>query len=357
MNPTIDPKDYNRIAKIVNRIARHTALPNVVGPMNENDRNNFLDLICSNQYGIFSDWLFTRYETGHTIPIDGGLRAPVLAIRYLLALGVSVTDICEFIITTEIPSIEMRELQTYRDMARFQVMNGYQSNTGTMEQFFSGSKLQRDRIDAIKKLLAICLYALDLHKVQPLYKRVLTYDMRAATTHYEHHLINDPRLDKFCEKIVNDTFENNHKADSRYKKYYAQIHNFNSNHSITKGYITNPRLKKENRDELKRILVKIFEATLSCIKSLDIGYNRLRYQCFCYKEGDSYKTYEDMPVSDLFIKLMQVKEYHLKDYMKRLFIIVTLGEKLGFDLIDWYLGYINYDVETRTIEEEEGWSI
>lgn len=355
MNPTIDPEDYNRIAKIVNRIAKHTELPDVVGPMDMNVKRVLSEHEYSNTQGVFSDWRFIDYLP--TFPSSGDLNSVVLVIRHLLALGVSVEDICNIILTTKyIPAGDLSEdLSLFRNTVRNH-MYTYRVDAGSMEPYFSGSSLQKDRITAMKGLLVLFCYAFVLHGAKPLYKRTFTYDIRVATTHYEHHLINDPRLDGLCEKIVNVKIKNLHKVNTVYKKYYAQLNNFKCRTTITSGYITNTRLKKENRQELQRILVKIFEATIAGIKSFGTGYKRLREEHVYYSERYSYKAYEDMSVSELLLNLMHVKTYQLEDYMKRLFLIVTLGENLGFDLIDWYLGYVSYDVETQTIEEE-GWSI
>lgn len=352
MNPTIDPEDYNRIAKIVNRIAKHTELPDVVGPMDMNIKRAIAEHIHPNTQGVFSDWRFIDYLP--TFPSSADLDTVVLVIRHLLALGVSVEDICTIILTAKhIPTDSLDEdLSNFRNTVR-KYMITYQVNTGSMEPYFSGSSLHKDRITAMKGLLDVFCQSFDLHKSKPLYKRTLTYDIRKATTHYEHHLISDPRLDNFCEKIVKSKIKNPYKVTTVYKKYYAQLRNFKVRHTLTSGYITNPRLKEENRQELQRILVKIFEATTACIKSFGTSYKNLREEHIYYSERYSYKTYEDMSVAELLLELMHVKTYKLEDYMKRLFIIVTLGEKLGFDLIDWYL---DHNVEMKTIEEE-GWSI
>lgn len=368
MNQTIDPKDYDRIAKIVNRIAKHTALPDVVGPMNIIDKRTISEHEYSNTQGVFADWRLLNDRP--TFPSSGDLDSVVIVIRYLLTLGVSVEDICNIILTTKYVPEDLslsrntvtshitnlsEELSIFRNTVRSH-MTTYQVDEGSMEPYFIGSSLHKDRITAMKGLLVLFCYAFDLHKVKPLYKRTLTYDIKVATTHYEHYLINDPRLNDLCEKIVKTVLKNPHKVNTVYKKYYAQIHNFNVRHTITSSYIVNPRLKKENRQELQRILVKIFEATTAGIKSFGTGYNRLRNEHIYYSEGDTYKAYEDMSVAELLLNLMHVKTYQLEDYMKRLFIIVALGEKLGFDLIDWYLGYISYDTKLTTIEEN-GWSL
>lgn len=355
MNPTIDPEDYNRIAKIVNRIAKHTELPDVVGPMDMNVKRAILEHIDPSAEGVFSDWRFIDYLP--SFPSSGDLATVVLVIRYLLALKVSVEDICTIILTAKYtPTDSIDENLSHFRNTVIKYMNIYKVDTGSMESYFSGSSLQKDRITAMKGLLTVFCQAFDLHESKPLYKRTLTYDIRVATTHYEHHLINDPRLDDLCEKIVNVKIKNPHKVNTVYKKYYAQLNNFKCRTTISSGYTTNTRLKKENRQELQRILVKIFEAAIAGIKSFGTGYKRLRDEHIYYREGESYKTYEDMSLAELFLNLMHVRTYQLEDYMKRFFIIVTLGEKLGFDLIDWYLGYTSYDVETQTIEEE-GWSL
>lgn len=352
MNPPIDPEDYNRIAKIVNRIAKHTELPDVVGPMDMNVKRVLSEHEYSNTQGVFSDWRFIDYLP--TFPSSGDLNSVVIVIRHLLALGVSVEDICNIILTTKyIPAGDLSEdLSLFRNTFRNH-MYTYRVNAGSMEPYFSGSSLQKDRITAMKGLLVLFCYAFTLHGAKPLYKRTLTYDIRVATTHYEHHLINDPRLDNFCEKIVEAKIKNPYKVNTVYKKYYAQLQNFKVRHTLTSGYITNPRLKEENRQELQRILVKIFEAAIAGIKSFGTGYKRLRDEHVYYSERYSYKTYEGMSTAELLLNLMHVKTYQLEDYMKRLFLIIALGEKLGFDLIDWYLGH---NVEMKTIEEEE-WSI
>lgn len=350
MNPTIDIEDYNLITKIVNRIARHTELPDVVGPMDTNAKCAILENIHPSAQGVFSDWRFIDYLP--TFPSSADLGTVVLVIRYLLALGVSVEDICTIVLTAKyIPTDSLDEdLNVFRNTVR-KHMNTYQVNTGSMEPYFSDSSLHKDRITAMKGLLDVFCQSFDLHKSKPLYKRTLTYDIRKATTHYEHHLINDPRLDNFCEKIVKSKIKNPYKVNTLYKKYYTQLQNFKFKHTLTSGYISNPRLKEENRQELQRILVKIFEATIVGIKSFGTSYKKLREEHIYYSERYSYKTYEDMSVAELLLELMRVNTYQLEDYLKRLFIIVTLGEKLGFDLIDWYLGY---NVEMKTIEEE-GW--
>lgn len=352
MNPTINPEDYKRTAKIVNRIAKHTELPDVVGPMDMNVEHAILEHIHPGAQGVFSDWRFIDYLPA--FPSSGDLNAVVLVIRYLLALGVSVEDICTIILTAKYTPTDSldEDLSNFRNTVRNHMIT-YQVNTGSMEPYFSGSSLHKDRITAMKGLLDVFCQSFDLHKSKPLYKRTLSYDIRLATTHYEHHLINDPRLDDFCEKIVKTVLKNPHKVNSRYKKYCAQLHNFNCRHTITRGFITSSRLKEENRQELQRILIKIFEAATAGIKSFGTGYKRLRQEHIYYSEGYSYKAYEDMSVAELIFELIKIKDYKLEAYMKRLFLIITLGEKLGFDLIDWYLGH---NVEIKIIEEE-GWSI
>ena len=47
MLETKDPKDYERTSKIVHRIAHHTALPDVVGPMVETHRTELSESLCS----------------------------------------------------------------------------------------------------------------------------------------------------------------------------------------------------------------------------------------------------------------------------------------------------------------------
>lgn len=353
MNPTINPEDYKRTAKVVNRIAKHTELPDVVGPMDMNVEHAILEHIHPGAQGVFSDWRFIDYLP--TFPSSADLNTVALVVRYLLALGVSVEDICTIILTAKYTPTDSldEDLSNFRNTVRKHMIT-YQVNTGSMEPYFSGSSLHKDRITAMKGLLDVFCQSFDLHKSKPLYKRTLTYDIRVATTHYEHHLINDPRLDNFCEKIVKVKIKNPYKVNTVYKKYYTQLQNFKSKHTLTSGYITNHRLKEENRQELQRILVKIFEATTVCIKSFGTDYKKLREEHIYYSERYSYKAYEDMSVAELLLELMHVKTYQLEDYMKRLFLIITLGEKLGFDLIDWYLGH---NVEMKTIEEEEGWSI
>lgn len=351
MNPNIDPEDYNRIAKIVNRIAKHTELPDVVGPMDINVKRAILEHIDPSAQGVFSGWRFIDYLP--SFPSSADLDTVVLIIRHLLALKVNVEDICTIILTAKYtPTDSIDENLSHFRNTVIKHMNTYQVNTGSMEPYFSGSSLHKDRITAMKGLLDVFCQSFDLHKSKPLYKRTLTYDIRVATTHYEHHLINDSRLDDFCEKIVKAKIKNPYKVNTVYKKYYAQLQNFKVRHTLTSGYIANPRLKEENRQELQRILVKIFEATIVCIKSFGTSYKKLREEHIYYSERYSYKAYEDMSVAELLLELMRVNTYQLEDYLKRLFLIITLGEKLGFDLIDWYLGY---NAEMKTIEE--GWSI
>lgn len=46
MLKTTDLKDYERTAKIVHRIAKHTALPDVVGPMIETHQAELSEMLC-----------------------------------------------------------------------------------------------------------------------------------------------------------------------------------------------------------------------------------------------------------------------------------------------------------------------
>lgn len=346
MLETKDPKDYERTAKIVHRIAKHTALPDVVEPMTETHRVELSEMLCGFM-GFFEDEkVANRYYTFNN---GDDLKSIVIVIRYLLALGVSEEDICEIIVTTRTPRQNLTDMNDIR-LTASACMDRYRLSAYIEDSV----RLKEDRIQAMKGLLVICCQAFIVYQVKPLYKRILSWDVRSAIIHHEHNLINDPRLDSFCEKIMEVKIKNPYKVTTVYKKYYAQLQNFKFKHTLTSGYITNPRLKEENKQELQRILVKIFEAAIVCIKSFETSYKKLREEHIYYSERYSYKAYEDMSIAELLLELMRVNTYQLEDYLKRLFLIITLGEKLGLDFIDWYLGH---NVEIKAIEEEEGWSI
>lgn len=353
MLETKDPKDYERTAKIVHRIAHHTVLPDVVGPMIETHRAVLSESLCSTM-GFFDDEkIANRYYTFNN---DGDLKSIVTVIRYLLALGVNEEDICEIIVTTRTPRQILTDMNDIRLKATA-CMDRYKLSAYTEDPLsVSTARLREARILAMKGLLVICCQAFIIYQVKPLYKRILSWEVRSAITHYEHNLINDPRLDDFCRKIVRSEVIPSVQAEIFYRKCYNDLTDFHSRNAITKGYITNDRLRPENRATFQRILVNLFNAAIDGVMSFRPSFELLRFGYFNYQERGDYNVYEDMSITNLLFKLLNVVGSRERDYMKRLCIVISLGEKTGFDLIDWYLGRIPYDTKTQDIEDN-GWSL
>lgn len=348
MLETIDPKDYERTAKIVHRIAHHTALPDVVGPMIETHRAELSESLCSFMGFFEGEKVANRYYTFNN---GDDLKSIVIVIRYLLALGVSEEDICEIIVATRTPRQNLTDMNSIR-LTASACMDRYRLSAYIEDSV----RLKEDRIQAMKGLLVICCQAFIVYQVKPLYKRILSWDVRSAIIHHEHNLINDPRLDDFCRKVVSSEVLPSVQADIFYRKCYNDLIDFHSKNAITKGYITNDRLRAENRAVFQRILVNLFKAAIDGVMSFRPDFDLLRFEYFSYQERGDYNVYEDMPITNLFFKLLNVVGSGERDYTKRLCIIISLGEKTGFDLIDWYLGRIPYDTRTQDIEDN-GWGL
>lgn len=348
MLETKDPKDYERTAKIVHRIAKHTALPDVVGPMTETHRVELSEMLCGFMGFFEGEKVANRYYTFNN---GGELKSIVTVIRYLLALGVSEEDICEIIVTTRTPRQNLTDMNAIR-LTASACMDRYRLSAYVEDSV----RLKEDRIQAMKDLLVICCQAFIIYQVKPLYKRILSWDVRSAIIHHEHNLINDPRLDDFCRKIVSSEVLPSSQAEIFYRKCYNDLTDFHSKNAITKGYITNDRLRSENRAAFQRILVNLFKAAIDGVMSFRPDFDLLRFEYFSYRERGDYNVYEDMSITNLFFKLLNVVGSRERDYTKRLCIIISLGEKTGFDLIDWYLGRIPYDTRTQDIEDN-GWSL
>lgn len=348
MLKTKDPKDYERTAKIVHRIAHHTALPDVVGPMIETHRAELSEMLCS-FIGFFEeDKVANSYYTFNN---GDDLKSIVIVIRYLLALGVSEEDICEIIVTTRTPRRNLTDMNAIR-LTASACIDRYRLSAYIEDSV----RLKEDRIQAMKGLLVICCQAFIVYQVKPLYKRILSWDVRSAIIHHEHNLINDPRLDDFCRKIVSSEVIPSVQVEIFYRKCYNDLTDFHSKNAITKGYITNDRLRPENRAAFQRILVNLFKAAIDGVMSFRPSFGLLRFGYFNFQERGDYNVYEDMPITNLFFKLLNVVGSRERDYTKRLCIIISLGEKTGFDLIDWYLGRIPYDTRTQDIEDN-GWGL
>lgn len=348
MLETKDPKDYERTAKIVHRIAKHTALPDVVGPMIETHRAELSESLCSSM-GFFDDEkVANRYYTFNN---DGDLKSIVIVIRYLLALGVSEEDICEIIVTTRTPKQNLTDMNAIR-LTASACMDRYRLSAYIEDSV----RLKEDRIQAMKGLLVICCQAFIIYQVKPLYKRILSWEVRSVITHYEHNLANDPRLDDFCRKIASSEIVPAVQAEYHYRNCYNRLTDFRSRNAITKGYITSDRLNPENRATFQRILVDLFEAAIAGVMSFNPDFTLLKEEYFRFRERGEYNVYEDLPITNLLFKLLNVVGSRECDYMKRLCIIISLGEKTGFDLIDWYLGYIHYDAKTQNLEDN-GWGL
>lgn len=348
MLETKDPKDYERTAKIVHRIAHHTALPDVVGPMIETHRAELSEMLCSFMGFFEEEKVANRYYTFNN---GGDLKSIVIVIRYLLALGVSEEDICEIIVTTRTPKQNLTDMNDIR-LTASACIDRYRLSAYIEDSV----RLKEDRIQAMKGLLVICCQAFIVYQVKPLYKRILSWDVRSAIIHHEHNLINDPRLDDFCRKVVSSEVLPSIQAEIFYRKCYNDLTDFRNKNAITKGYITNDRLRPENRADFQRILVNLFKATIDGVMSFRPSFELLRFGYFNFQERGDYNVYEDMPITNLFFKLLNVVGSRERDYTKRLCIIISLGEKTGFDLIDWYLGRIPYDTRTQDIEDN-GWSL
>lgn len=346
MLETKDPKDYERTAKIVHRIAHHTTLPDVVGLMTETHRAELSERLCSFMGFFEEDKVANRYYTFNN---GDDLKSVVIVIRYLLALGVSEEDICEIIVATRTPRQNLTDMNAIR-LAASACMDRYRLSAYIEESV----RLKEDRIQAMKELLVICCQAFIVYQVKPLYKRILSWDVRSAIIHHEHNLINDPRLDDFCRKVVSSEVLPSSQAEIFYRKCYNDLTDFHSKNAITKGYITNDRLRPENRAAFQRILVNLFKAAIDGVMSFRPDFDLLRFDYFSYRERGDYNVYEDMPITNLLFKLLNVVGSRECDYTKRLCIIISLGEKTGFDLIDWYLGYIQYDTKAQDIEDN-GW--
>lgn len=348
MLETKDPKDYERTAKIVHRIAHHTALPDVVGPMVETHRAELSEMLCSSMGFFEVEKIANRYYNFNN---GGDLKSIVIVIRYLLALGVSEEDICEIIVATRTPRQNLTDMNAIR-LTATACMDRYRLSAYIEDSV----RLKEDRIQAMKGLLVICCQAFIVYQVKPLYKRILSWDVRSAITHYEHNLINDPRLDDFCRKVVSSEVLPSVQAETFYRKCYNDLIDFRNKNAITKGYITNDRLRPENRAAFQRILVNLFKAAIDGVMSFRPSFGLLRSEYFNFQERGEYNVYEDMSITNLFFKLLNVVGCRESDYTKRLCIIISLGEKTGFDLIDWYLGRIPYDTRTQDIEDN-GWSL
>lgn len=348
MLETIDPKDYERTAKIVHRITHHTALPDVVGPMAETHRAELSESLCSFMGFFEEEKIANSYYTFNN---GDDLKSIVIVIRYLLALGVSEENICEIIVTTRTPRQNLTDMNSIR-LTASACMDRYRLSAYIEDSV----RLKEDRIQAMKGLLVICCQAFIVYQVKPLYKRILSWDVRSAITHHEHNLINDPRLDDFCRKVVRSEVLPSVQAEIFYRKCYNDLTNFHSKNAITKGYITNDRLRPENRNAFQRILVNLFKAAIDGVMSFRPSFGLLRFGYFNFQERGEYNVYEDMPIANLLFKLLNVIGFRERDYTKRLCIIISLGEKTGFDLIDWYLGRIPYDTRTQDIEDN-GWSL
>lgn len=345
---TYDPKDYERTAKIVHRIAHHTALPDVVGPMVETHRAELSESLCSFMGFFEEDKVANRYYTFNN---GDDLKIIVIVIRYLLALGVSEEDIFEIIVTTRTPRQNLTDMNAIR-LTASACIDRYRLSAYIEDSV----RLKEDRIQAMKGLLVICCQAFIVYQVKPLYKRILSWDVRSAITHHEHNLINDPRLDDFCREVVSSEILPSVQAEIFYRKCYNDLTDFHSKNAITKGYITNDRLRPENRAAFQRILVNLFKAAIDGVMSFRPSFGLLRFGCFNFQERGDYNVYEDTSITNLFFKLLNVVGSRERDYTKRLCIIISLGEKTGFDLIDWYLGRIPYDTRTQDIEDN-GWSL
>lgn len=348
MLKTIDPKDYERTAKIVHRIAHHTALPDVVGPMVETHRAELSEMLCSFMGFFEEEKVANRYYAFNN---GDDLKSIVIVIRYLLALGVSEEDICEIIVTTRTPRQNLTDMNAIR-LTASACMDRYRLSAYIEDSVRS----KEDRIQAMKELLVICCQAFIIYQVKPLYKRILSWDVRSVIIHHEHNLINDPRLDDFCRKVVRSEVLPSVQAEIFYRKCYNDLTDFHSKNAITKGYITNDRLRPENRAAFQRILVNLFKAAIDGVMSFRPDFDLLRFEYFSYRERGEYNVYEDMPITNLLFKLLNVVGSRELDYTKRLCIIISLGEKTGFDLINWYLGRIPYDTRTQDIEDN-GWSL
>lgn len=347
MLETKDANDYKRTAKIVHRIAKHTALPDVVGPMISTHQAKLSEVLYSS-IGFFDrENVVTRYYKFNNAD---DLNTIVIVIRYLLALGVSEEDICEIIVTTRTPRQNLTDLNDIRVRA-LACMDRYR-----LSESKDPASLKEDRIQAMKGLLVICCQAFIVYQVKPLYKRILSWEVRSAITHYEHNLINDPRLDDFCRQMISSEVLPSIQAEIFYRKCYNNLTDFHSENAITKGYITNDRLRSENRIAFQRILVNLFKASIDGVMSFRPDFALLRSEYFNYRERGEYNVYEDMSITNLLFKLLNVVGSRECDYMKRLCIIISLGEKTGFDLIDWYLGRIQYDTKTQEIEDN-GWGL
>lgn len=348
MLETKDPKDYERTAKIVHRIAHHTALPDVVGPMIETHRVELSEMLCSFM-GFFEEEKVANHY--YAFNNGGDLKSIVIVIRYLLALGVSEEDICEIIVTTRTPRQNLTDMNAIR-LTASACIDRYRLSAYIEDSV----RLKEDRIQAMKELLVICCQSFIVYQVKPLYKRILSFDIRSAITHHEHNLINDPRLDDFCRKVVSSEVLPSSQAEIFYRKCYNDLTDFRNKNAITKGYITNDRLRPENRAAFQRILVNLFKAAIDGVMSFRPSFELMRFGYFNFQERGEYNVYEDMSITNLFFKLLNVVGSRERDYTKRLCIIISLGEKTGFDLIDWYLGRIPYDTRTQDIEDN-GWGL
>lgn len=260
-------------------------------------------------------------------------------------------DICEIIVTTRTPRQNLTDMNAIR-LTASACMDRYRLSAYIEDSV----RLKEDRIQAMKGLLVICCQAFIVYQVKPLYKRILSWDVRSAITHYEHNLINDPRLDDFCRKVVSSEVLPSVQAEIFYRKYYNDLTDFRNKNAITKGYIANDRLRPENRTAFQRILVNLFKAAIDGVMTFRPSFELLRFGYFNFQERGEYDVYEDMSITNLFFKLLNLVGFRERDYTKRLCIIISLGEKTGFDLIDWYLGRIPYDTRTQDIEDN-GWSL
>ena len=281
-------------------------------------------MLCSFMGFFEEEKVVNRYYTFNN---GGDLKSIVTVIRYLLALGVSEEDIYEIILTTRTPRQNLTDMNAIR-LTATACMDRYRLSAYIEDSV----RLKEDRIQAMKGLLVICCQAFIVYQVKPLYKRILSWDVRSAIIHHEHNLINDPRLDDFCRKVVSSEVLPSSQAEIFY------------------------RLRPENRAAFQRILVNLFEAAIDGVMTFRPSFELLRFGYFNFQERGDYNVYEDMPITNLLFKLLNVVGSRERDYTKRLCIIISLGEKTGFDLIDWYLGRIPYDTRTQDIEDN-GWSL
>lgn len=292
--------------------------------MTESHRAELSEMLCSFMGFFEEEKVVNRYYTFNN---GGDLKSIVTVIRYLLALGVSEEDIYEIILTTRTPRQNLTDMNAIR-LTATACMDRYRLSAYIEDSV----RLKEDRIQAMKGLLVICCQAFIVYQVKPLYKRILSWDVRSAIIHHEHNLINDPRLDDFCRKVVSSEVLPSSQAEIFY------------------------RLRPENRAAFQRILVNLFEAAIDGVMTFRPSFELLRFGYFNFQERGDYNVYEDMPITNLLFKLLNVVGSRERDYTKRLCIIISLGEKTGFDLIDWYLGRIPYDTRTQDIEDN-GWSL